>query len=75
MMIMKKMMNMNKMEMKRISSVKKNSMEIKTLKMTMGIMLMKKKKMITSKNSRINFYKDDKKEKKLKKVLLCYKTG
>lgn len=60
--------------MKRISSVKKNSMEIKTLKMTMGIMLMKKK-MITNKNLRINFYKDDKKERKLKKVLLCYKTG
>ena len=63
--------------MKRITSVKKNNMKIKALKMTMGIMLMKKKKkkMITNKNLRINFYKDDKKEKRPKKVLLCYKTG
>ena len=75
MMIMKKIMNMNKMRIKRITSVKKNNMKIKALKMTMVIMLMKKKKMITNKNLRINFYKDDKKEKRPKKVLLCYKTG
>jgi len=75
MMIMKKMMNMNKMRIKRITLVKKNNMKIKALKMTMVIMLMKKKKMITNKNLRINFHKDDKKEKRPKKVLLCYKTG